>query len=1071
MVNLGKAVGYLDLDTTGFKKGFDSAVNDLKALQDSSASVSDKLSGVGSSMKKIGTNLTVGATIPLVTAGTTAVKFATDFDSGMKKVATIADTSVKSIEEIGDEVLALSSDTNTSTDVLNEALYQTLSATNDTANAMEYLDIAAKLAKGGFTEVTSAVDGATSVMNAYGESGTESFQKIADIMITTQNLGKTTVDELSKSLFNVIPTAASAGISFEQVGAALATITAQGTPTSVATTQLRSAMQAFISPNKQMVDALEETINNMVKEEKLSGSLVDEYVKQRKFLNDLVDEKLKLNKEDKEGAKRYKVLEGLIEDQNKEVDELAGGLGALVLEELGLQDALGVVTEATNGNKDAMTQAFGSVEGMNAALQLTSEQGAAKYIDSLKGMEDAAGATEEAFETMSSSAEDKFKSLVNELKNLAIELGQVILPVVIDIVEIIAEWLKGFKDLDDESKEFIVKIGLIVAAVGPLLSMGGNLLSGIGSLINTLPSLGGAITKVFSLATSPVGLAITAMGTLVGLIALAKETDLFVPKGYEEFFSKIDSLVEKSKELRTETDNVIESYESSISSIDDRAEASLAELDYVEDLVEQLSNLATETGEVKAKDEEYVRFILEDLNEALGTKYELIDGQITGYEDLKESVYDLIEAEKARILFEVQEDKYKEAVRAQIDLTEQAEETIANIDALETKLSELQQSMAEKALYDPDSFWRSGYLTMGIDSSLQFLEGSSIREQELINEINSNRKSLSDIGENLLIAEEDVNNYEAALDILKSGAENANEQIINSFSSSASEIKSIQDSSYAELEAAKIENNEKIKSLEDIKNEALDEASKASWEAIIKNAKDYGDKLEQEMDRRDNLRNVSNENMDEYIDAITQKSSVLGVTISNMVYPQLQKLDMYYEAKTSGENTMQGYFDGINSRVSVLGYTMSNVAYAAIQSFNDTLDINSPSRVFKKSGEYTIQGAMEGALSEEDSLKETYASLAMSAIKEYNKNMNDISKLSKESNASVFSIVDADDNVNSEKASSYNSNDSLNSPIFQFYIYADGASTVDEMDMEEISRGLGEMFVNDLKSRGVVYAY
>ncbi|MEG2702411.1 MAG: phage tail tape measure protein, partial [Clostridia bacterium] len=95
------------------------------------------------------------------------------------------------------------------------------------------------LAVAGFTDVDTAVGATAKVLNAYKMDVSET-DRIHKILMATQNKGITTVGELSASLAQVTPTAAAMGVSFEQVGAALATMTAQGTPTAQATTQLNS---------------------------------------------------------------------------------------------------------------------------------------------------------------------------------------------------------------------------------------------------------------------------------------------------------------------------------------------------------------------------------------------------------------------------------------------------------------------------------------------------------------------------------------------------------------------------------------------------------------------------------------------------------------------------------------------------------------------------------------------------------------------------------------------------------------------------------------------------------------
>jgi len=196
-------------------------------------------------------NIAAGAA---VAAGAAIVKFAQDsmaafsqFDKGIREVFTLMPgMTSEAMDKMSQDVLNFSVATGQSATDSVAALYQALSAGVPADNVFEFLETANAAALGGVTTLETAVDGITSVVNAYGkeviDAGTAS-----DVMFQAVKLGKTNFEQLSTSLFNVVPTAASLGVSFEDVAANLAALTAQGTPTSVATTQLR---QAFIEASK-----------------------------------------------------------------------------------------------------------------------------------------------------------------------------------------------------------------------------------------------------------------------------------------------------------------------------------------------------------------------------------------------------------------------------------------------------------------------------------------------------------------------------------------------------------------------------------------------------------------------------------------------------------------------------------------------------------------------------------------------------------------------------------------------------------------------------------------------------
>ena len=176
------------------------------------------------------------------------VRSAIEFEKQMAEVNTLLpEITDKGMKGLSQGVLDLSKQFGIASNEAVPALYQAISAGVPEKNVFQFMEVASKASIGGVTDLETAVDGITSVINAYGVENL-SAQKAADLMFTAVRLGKTTFDELSGSIFNIAPIAAATGVSFEQVTAAMAALTAQGVPTGVATTQLRSAIQALSAP-------------------------------------------------------------------------------------------------------------------------------------------------------------------------------------------------------------------------------------------------------------------------------------------------------------------------------------------------------------------------------------------------------------------------------------------------------------------------------------------------------------------------------------------------------------------------------------------------------------------------------------------------------------------------------------------------------------------------------------------------------------------------------------------------------------------------------------------------------
>jgi len=128
------------------------------------------------------------------------------FETAVAKVGTIADTTKVPIGELKEQISDLSGTMGIAAGDLAEATYQAISAGQDTGDAVAFAGQAAKLAAAGFTSSSSAVDILTTALNAYG-LGADKATHVSDVLLTTQNLGKTSVDELSASMGRVIMTA------------------------------------------------------------------------------------------------------------------------------------------------------------------------------------------------------------------------------------------------------------------------------------------------------------------------------------------------------------------------------------------------------------------------------------------------------------------------------------------------------------------------------------------------------------------------------------------------------------------------------------------------------------------------------------------------------------------------------------------------------------------------------------------------------------------------------------------------------------------------------------------------
>lgn len=185
-----------------------------------------------------------------------------EFDKQLKNIGTLG---VKNFEEFRSAAIELAAGVPDTVATVTAGIYDAISAgaiqvvngQADVAGGLKFVEQAAKLAVAGITDTQSAVKSLASVTNAYSASGLDAA-RASDVLFSTVNAGVTTIPELNASLSNVIGVAAAAKVPFEQVGAAIATLTKQGVPTAQATTQIRAAISELLKPGKELAVVMQQ---------------------------------------------------------------------------------------------------------------------------------------------------------------------------------------------------------------------------------------------------------------------------------------------------------------------------------------------------------------------------------------------------------------------------------------------------------------------------------------------------------------------------------------------------------------------------------------------------------------------------------------------------------------------------------------------------------------------------------------------------------------------------------------------------------------------------------------------
>ena len=204
-----------------------------------------------------GKTLAAGVAVSTAAMGV-AVASAIKFEDQMANVNTMLTAQTeKLLPELAAGVERMAVSYGEGTETLTKGLYDILSAGIDASKSINVLETATKMAVGGMTDTGTAADALTTVLNSYSLSA-DNASDVSDLLFKIVKGGKTTMGELGLGIGQVAALAASSGLSIEDMGAALSTMTQSGLKTDIAITSLKGILTTFLKPQKEAVDVARE---------------------------------------------------------------------------------------------------------------------------------------------------------------------------------------------------------------------------------------------------------------------------------------------------------------------------------------------------------------------------------------------------------------------------------------------------------------------------------------------------------------------------------------------------------------------------------------------------------------------------------------------------------------------------------------------------------------------------------------------------------------------------------------------------------------------------------------------
>lgn len=483
--DVGSAVGYLDLDISGFLSGLQSAQSQANtASKNIATTIGNNLQSAGKSMTSAGSTLTKTVTTPVLGLGTAAVKVTSDFESAMSKVSAISGATGGDLDALNKKAQEMGAKTKFSATESAEAFTYMAMAGWKTEDMLSGIDGIMSLAAADGLDLATTSDIVTDALTAFGLSASDSGH-FADVLAKASSNANTNVSMLGESFKYAAPVAGALGYSAEDTAIALGLMANAGIKGSQGGTALRGSLTRLIKPTDD------------------AAALMEQYG---------------LSMTNADGS-----MKSLGEVMNM------------------LRDKLGGLTEAEQAQVAAQIFGQEAMSGMLAIIN-ASDSDYAKLTDAIY---DADGAAQQMADTMLDNLSGQLTLLKSALEGLAIQFGEILMPYIKQFVTWLQNLTQKLQELTPEQKEQIVKWAAIAAAIGPVLMVLGKLTSSVGSIITTFGKIPGAIAKAKSAFTAvsaaiggisaPVVAVVAVIGVLIAAFANLWKTN-------EEFRNKMTAI-------------------------------------------------------------------------------------------------------------------------------------------------------------------------------------------------------------------------------------------------------------------------------------------------------------------------------------------------------------------------------------------------------------------------------------------------------------------------------------------------------------------------------------------------
>lgn len=515
--------------------------------------VGEKLQEIGDKMTEAGKTLTTKVTVPLVAGFAAATKTAADFEAEMSKVEAISGANDEEMEKLTKKAREMGATTKFTATEAGQAFEYMAMAGWKSEDMLAGIEGIMDLAAASGEDLASVSDIVTDALTAFGLTA-EDTNHFVDVLAAASSNSNTNVALMGETFKYVAPVAGALGYTVDDTAVAIGLLANAGIKGSQAGTSLRTILTNLVKPSEQTANvmnelgiSLEDGQGNMLSFRQVMDQLRKSFANTKIPQDQLTQSLAALDAQLEDGT----ITESQYQIETERLMERAyGAEGAL---------------------KAQAAAAIGGQRGMSSLLAIVNA--APEDYDQLTAAIDgASGAAGSMAATMQDNLAGRLTELKSQLQELMIQIGERLTPIIEKVIEWVKEAINWLDNLDEDQKDLIVTIGLVVAAIGPVLVI-------VGTVIKVLGTLSSAIGFL----ASPIGIAIAAIAALVaGGVALYKNWDTVKAKATELW----QSLRDKFEQIKNSIGEKIQAAKDKVVSIFDSIKSTVqARVDLIKAIV------------------------------------------------------------------------------------------------------------------------------------------------------------------------------------------------------------------------------------------------------------------------------------------------------------------------------------------------------------------------------------------------------------------------------------------------------------------------------------------------------